>query len=264
MAGQNKEWYPHPSMDQSLVNRILFENLYKLRGSSSVIQQTIETVVHQVTPFITTASDGGYGAGDVSGPVSSLTGDIPQFADTTGKLLEDGLGLATTVGTPGSDSNVPSEKAVRAAIPVVGTSAAAALVTSVGTPGLDTNVPSEKAVSTALGTKTIVTLTHQAAVIGATNLLVGGVMAPAGVYRVSGYFVVSIQGSGSAVISIAWNDGVWQQTVPSFGGALVVLGAYMQTSVVIRTDGAHHISYSATYTGGGGAAYDFYLVMGPA
>ncbi len=72
-------------------------------------------------------------------------------------------------GTPGSDSNVPSEKAVRTALAsaittaesasdAAGAAAAAAaasvpnsaLVTSVGSPGSDSNVPSEKAVRTAL------------------------------------------------------------------------------------------------------------------
>jgi hypothetical protein len=58
----------------------------------------------------------GAGGGNVSGPASAVSGDIVQFDGTTGKLIKDGLGLVTTVGTPGSDANVASEKAVRTAI----------------------------------------------------------------------------------------------------------------------------------------------------
>ena len=34
MADKNPEWYPHPGLDQSLVNQIAFQNLYKLRSSA--------------------------------------------------------------------------------------------------------------------------------------------------------------------------------------------------------------------------------------
>lgn len=56
------------------------------------------------------------GSGDITGPASSTANNIPQFSDNTGKVLKDGLGLVTTVGSPGSDTNIPSEKAVRSAI----------------------------------------------------------------------------------------------------------------------------------------------------
>ena len=55
--------------------------------------------------------------GDVTGPSGSIANDIPQFAGSTGKVLKDGLRLVTAVGSPGSDTNVPTEKAVRSAIP---------------------------------------------------------------------------------------------------------------------------------------------------
>lgn len=60
------------------------------------------------------------GSGDITGPSSSTTNHIPQFSDNTGKVLKDGLGLVTTLGSPGSDTNVPSEKAVRSAISTAG------------------------------------------------------------------------------------------------------------------------------------------------
>lgn len=60
------------------------------------------------------------GSGDVVGPNSSTTNHIPQFSDNTGKVLKDGLELTTTLGNPGSDTKIPSEKAVRSAISTAG------------------------------------------------------------------------------------------------------------------------------------------------
>jgi hypothetical protein len=59
----------------------------------------------------------GGGSGDVVGPASATADHIPQFSGTTGKLIKDGLGLATSVGSPGVNTSVPTEAAVRTAIP---------------------------------------------------------------------------------------------------------------------------------------------------
>ena len=115
--------------------------------------------------------------GDVVGPASATDSHLAVFNGVTGKLLKDGgaLPIVTSVGTPGSDGNIPSEKAVRTAIagfgngnvtgPVSNTDGSIPqwngansktlkdglpLVTSVGSPGADTNVPTEKAVRTAI------------------------------------------------------------------------------------------------------------------
>jgi len=59
----------------------------------------------------------GSGSGDVVGPASATGDDFAQFDGVTGKLLKDGgLSLTTTLGSPGVDTLIPSEKAVRAAI----------------------------------------------------------------------------------------------------------------------------------------------------
>jgi len=58
----------------------------------------------------------GASTGNVNGPASSTDGDFAQFDGVTGKLLKDGLALVTTVGSPGTDTNIASEAAVRAAI----------------------------------------------------------------------------------------------------------------------------------------------------
>lgn len=56
------------------------------------------------------------GGGDVVGPSGATDSDLAQFDGTSGKLLKDGLAVTTTVGSPGSDTNIPTEMAVRSAI----------------------------------------------------------------------------------------------------------------------------------------------------
>jgi hypothetical protein len=51
-----------------------------------------------------------------AGPTSVTSGNIPQWNGTNGLSLTAGLGFVTTVGSPGLDTNIPSEKAIRAAI----------------------------------------------------------------------------------------------------------------------------------------------------
>src|SRR5690606_29815546 len=57
----------------------------------------------------------GLGVGDIVGPASSGAGNLPRFADTTGKLLEDSSVAISTDGTfaADSDAKVPTEKAVK-------------------------------------------------------------------------------------------------------------------------------------------------------
>ena len=49
--------------------------------------------------FRSTAIGAGTGGGDVTGPSSSTTGAVPVFADTTGKVLGEGV-------APGTSGNV--------------------------------------------------------------------------------------------------------------------------------------------------------------
>lgn len=60
-------------------------------------------------------------SGDVTGPGSSTADDFVQFNGTTGKIIKDGgLAKTITVGTPGVDTLIPTEKAVRSAIAAAG------------------------------------------------------------------------------------------------------------------------------------------------
>lgn len=58
----------------------------------------------------------GAGTGDVTGPASSTDDDLAQFNGTTGKVIKGGLAVTTSLGSPGVDTNIPTEAAVRAAI----------------------------------------------------------------------------------------------------------------------------------------------------
>jgi hypothetical protein len=68
----------------------------------------------------TWATPAGGGTGDVVGPATNTDAKIPQWNGANSKTLKDGLGLVTTLGSPGADTNIPSEKAVRAAISAAG------------------------------------------------------------------------------------------------------------------------------------------------
>ena len=69
------------------------------------------------------ACGSGSGGGGISAPSSTTVGNVPQFSNTTGTALSAGLGVVTSVGAPGSDTNIPTEKSVRTAIAAVVTAA---------------------------------------------------------------------------------------------------------------------------------------------
>lgn len=56
------------------------------------------------------------GSGDVIAPASNTDNNIPQWDGNNSKTLKDGLSLVTTIGTPGADTSIPTEQAVREAI----------------------------------------------------------------------------------------------------------------------------------------------------
>ena len=126
------------------------------------------------------AAVAGLGAGDVKGPTTTTENLVPQW-DSTQKKLKSGLGVVTSVGGTGADTNIPTEKAVRDAITAAtdglgdgdvqksGTPASGSLAkwtaagkiesgptvtATVGVTGVDTSVPTEKAVRTAISNAT--------------------------------------------------------------------------------------------------------------
>jgi hypothetical protein len=120
-------------------------------------------------PGTWTLEGNGTGGGGTWG---SITGTLSSQTDLQTALnTKPTAALVTTLGSPGVDTNVASEKAVRTAISAVVTSwgqitgtlsnqtdlqtalnskPTAALVTAVGTPGSNLNVPSEAAVRSAI------------------------------------------------------------------------------------------------------------------
>ena len=58
-------------------------------------------------------------ANAVAGPATNTDGKIPQWDGANSKLLKDGLSVVTTVGSPGTNTNIPTEAAVRTAIGAV-------------------------------------------------------------------------------------------------------------------------------------------------
>ena len=122
------------------------------------------------------AAVNGLGSGDVTGPTTTTENLVPQW-DSTQKKLKNGLGVVTSVGGTGADTNIPTEKAVRSAITAATSSLGSGDVQKSGTPstgslakwnaagkieggptvtstvggtGVDTAVPTEKAVRTAI------------------------------------------------------------------------------------------------------------------
>ncbi|MGD1001853.1 MAG: hypothetical protein ABSA67_14255 [Candidatus Brocadiia bacterium] len=93
----------------------------------------------------------GLGSGDVTGPDSSMAGHVVLFADATGKALEDGGALGTAAFQASSAFDAAGAAASAQSAAEAASIAASALVITVGSPGSDSNVPSEKAVRTALG-----------------------------------------------------------------------------------------------------------------
>jgi len=56
------------------------------------------------------------GSGDVLGPATNTDSLVPQWNGANSKTLKNGLTVVTTVGSPGADTSIPTEKAVRSAI----------------------------------------------------------------------------------------------------------------------------------------------------
>jgi hypothetical protein len=52
------------------------------------------------------------GGGDTIAPATNTDNNIPQWDGTNSKTLKNGLGLVTSVGSPGADTNLASEKAI--------------------------------------------------------------------------------------------------------------------------------------------------------
>lgn len=126
--------------DMSAIEGVILAEIYVPTGVTSIVDAYVRMLGVPVS-----ISSGGGGTGDVIGPATNTDANIPQWDGADSKTLKDGLTLSTSIGTPGVDTKVPTEKAVRSAIPPI--------VTTIGATGSDTNVPSEQAVREELDAK---------------------------------------------------------------------------------------------------------------
>jgi hypothetical protein len=87
-------------------------------GTTSWAWDNLYDVRQLFVGFTTTSgsSTTGSSGGNVYGPATNNDSYIPQWNGANSKTLKNGAQLVTSVGTPGSDSSVPSEKAVRTAL----------------------------------------------------------------------------------------------------------------------------------------------------
>jgi hypothetical protein len=92
---------PYPA-DFSAITGIVLAEILVRAGTTSIVNVDIRPLVLPALSVI--------------GPATNTDLNIPQWDGANSKTLKNGLGLVTAVGSPGSDSNVPSEKAVRAGL----------------------------------------------------------------------------------------------------------------------------------------------------
>ncbi len=100
-----------------------------------------------------------------------------------------------------------------------------------------------------------VSLTGQTGSIGATNLQVGGAVAPAGLYRYSWYGkTTTASGSDTLTVTIHYHDGVAARTRAfAFLLSSTASNGTQQIIETIEADGANHIQYSTTRSGATGS-----------
>jgi hypothetical protein len=102
-------------------------------------------------------------------------------------------------------------------------------------------------------------LTAQVAAIPPTTLFTPSVT---GLYRVRGYGVCTVMGTGAVDTTVSWTDDVQVQSSPlmsSFGLTATGLGA-AGTDLVIRCVSGQPVQYSTATPGlGGGAEYDLFI-----
>lgn len=88
----------------------------------------------------------GTGDGDVLGPVTNTDGNVPQWDGADSKTLKNGFPVVTTVGSPGADTNLVTEQAVREAIAAIPAAPAQIYVVAGSYGTEDDLVPGEKVI----------------------------------------------------------------------------------------------------------------------
>jgi hypothetical protein len=101
--------------------------------------------------------------------------------------------------------------------------------------------------------------TAQVNSISDTNLQVGGAVAPAGLYKVTVYTVITSTGTGTLTTSVKFNDGTAARTITSAGVAATATN-FEQVSYLVKANGSNNITYATTRSVADGA-YSIYVTL---
>jgi hypothetical protein len=108
-------------------------------------------------------------------------------------------------------------------------------------------------------------LTGQSASISTTNLQCTGAtsICPSGVYRINVYLVVTTAGTaGTVVAAVGWNDGATVRTITPVSSIAMTAQNYSSWSLLVRSGGSAHITYSTTVSGATGSPlYSIYVTV---
>lgn len=123
--------------DMSAIEGVILAEIYVPAGVTAILDAYIRMLGVPV-------SISGGGAVTIVTTVGDPGSDTEVPSEQAVREMLPGItgGVSTALGTPGVDTKVPTEKAVRSAIPPI--------VTTIGATGSDTNVPSEQAVREAI------------------------------------------------------------------------------------------------------------------
>lgn len=194
------------------------------------------------------SSSGGGGTGDVVGPASSVSGNLPSFSDTTGKLIQDS-GIASSVVVTTTGSQTLTNKTLTA--PIIST------ISNTGTLTLPIST------DTLVGRATTDTLTNKTltspVISGGTidNAVIGGTTAAAATVTTLGSGVHTITSSNASALSVGVNGAtnssfkVDASTASQVTGITVAGSATLNNPIVSATGSDTNIGITFDSKGSG-------------
>lgn len=185
---------------------------------------------------------------------------------TFGDISEADSGVVWTFqGTGNFTPNIPSPigsgSVPLSAVVIGGEANHATSLTSAATTNKTVIIPDVVGTLTIIGAS--VALTAQSASIGATNIQVNGGVAPAGLYRLSYYLVITTAGtSGTVSATFGWSDLAAARTSGTGNITFGSLAAPATGSVIIQANGVANITYLTTVTAAvGSPAYALNITL---
>ena len=186
-------------------------------GDTTHVAQITSNAQGQVTNCVPVAVTGG-GGSSLTTPSTTTVNNVPQYSTTNGTALSTGLGIVTTLGSPGLDTNLATEKAVRTAI--AGLGGGGGTITFDGRTGstitfLSTDVPVgpsgllDCTTSGYCDLTALVPTKSAANVMGGQNVINGGtgpVVANSGTTGTTLYTLTKLTGEPSTAVIAATSD----------------------------------------------------------